>query len=352
MTDLSPSDGHLARYLAGELPAEERARVDAWLTSHAAHADTLARVRAMLPAASTGARWNVDAAWDRVNDATSVNDTGVAVPPQLVVTSSATQAAADDRHAKAAPHTRPWFAHPVLRAAAALALMAGIGVLWRVRESTVPRIDARYATGVGRVRSIVLPDSTLVALGPSSTMRVLAGYGRHARVVELSGEAWFQVRHDAVRPFSVRTANTVTQDIGTAFTVRALSGDSLVRVVVHEGAATLRPADAASDQAVLLRAHEVGVVVNAKAAQRVATDSSSVPAWRTGQMMFDQAPLSEVLREFRRWYPVVIVLPDSALRGRRVTATLPTRDLTEALTILQLALGVSFEPHGDSLVVK
>lgn len=328
MSDFPPSDDQLARFLAGELPAGERTRVERWLEENPSHAVELDRVRALLrtmsPTSTTSARWNADAAWSRVESR---------LPP---ATSTA----------------RAWYQHPALRAAAAIVMMAGIGYLWRVQANTATVREARYATGVGRLRTITLPDSTVVALGPASSLRMLSGYGRRDRVVELSGEAWFRVRHDATRPFTVRTARSITQDIGTEFTVRALPDDSTVRVIVHEGAATLRQADASADRAVLLRAHDVGLVIGTRDAQRTAPDSTRTPGWRSGALAFEAATLQDVVTELRRWYPVIIAPLDTALRERRVSATLPTNNLPESLTILRLALSLPFEQRGDTIVVR
>ncbi|MCC6245827.1 MAG: FecR domain-containing protein [Gemmatimonadaceae bacterium] len=340
MSDFPPSDGQLARYLAGELPAAERARIDMWVNASPANRATIDQLRGALPSASTGSRWDVDAAWSRASGV--IND-GSAAAPARMPRVDVPEPRSSSRSA------RTWYAHPVWRAAAALVMMAGIGYLWRVRENTSRVVETRYSTAVGRARTIVLPDSTVVALGPSSTLRMPAQYGGTTREVELTGEAWFRVTHDATRPFTVRAGNAVTQDIGTEFTVRALPDDSTVRVTVYEGAASVRHRDATVERALLLRAHEVAKVTSSGDVQRLVADSSSTVPWRNGQLTFDQATLVEVAAELRRWYPITVAPLDSALRGRRVSATLPTRDLGESLTILRLALGLTIVQRGDTV---
>jgi len=359
MSELPPSDDLLARFLAGELPAGEHARVERWVADSPSHAVELERVRALwrsvAPESTRNARWNVDAAWTRVEGQLSEDAAPAAAKPQLVESSAKARSSTTKRSVaprRAGAAARAWYQHPALRAAAAIVMMAGIGYLWRVQLNTAIVREARYATGIGRLRMIALPDSTVVALGPSSSMRMLSGYGRRERVVELSGEAWFRVRHDATRPFTVRTSRTITQDIGTEFTVRALPDDSTVRVIVHEGAATLRHVDASADRAVLLRAHDVGIVVGARDALRAEPDSSPTPTWRNGALTFDAAPLHDVVTELQRWYPVVFAPLEPPLDERRVSATLPAKDLQESLTILRLALGLSFEQRGDTVVVR
>ena len=120
-----------------------------------------------------------------------------------------------------------------LRLAAAIALIAGAGLVWQLsRPSPVPSSPARiHATAVGQTDSIPLPDGTLAILGPASRLSVVAGYGDGVRVVELEGVAWFDVTHDTSRPFRVRAGSAEIEDLGTRFGVTT-TGDE-VRVVVE-----------------------------------------------------------------------------------------------------------------------
>lgn len=333
MTNPTPSDEQLARYLSDEMSAEERARVDAWSAADTAHHAELERLRVNWQrsgsASDSAARWNVDRAWSRVD---AQLESGATVIPLK---------------------TRPaWHQQAIWRAAAALLLVAGAGSLWRDWFVVTESAEQRFVTSVGTPRDIVLADSTHVTLGPSSTLRVLAAYGARERVVELVGEASFQVRHDAARPFSVRAAGTITQDIGTEFVVRAVEGDTMVRVTVYEGIASFRRDDAAVESAVTLRAHDVGVLTAGSATVRTQRDSSRQVAWRDGQLTFEAATLAEVASELRRWYPVVITMPDTLVATRHVSATLPTRDLAEALEILRLALRIDIVQRGDTVHVR
>ena len=320
-----PTDEELARYLADELSVIERARIDAWASEDPAHRHELDRVRAAWNTPMSSRQWNVDRAWSRVD--AQLGATATVTPIQSA---------------------RSWHQRPVWRAAAAIILVAGIGYWWRPQAPLAVR-DQEFVTTIGEVRDVLLADSSRVALGPSSRLTVPASYGQDERALTLVGEAEFTVRHDEGKVFTVRASNTITRDIGTVFTIRALDRDTVVRVSVLEGSASMRAAESSVDRAVVLNAHDVGVLTRGATTVRTARDSAAAPTWRVGQLTFDGATLSDVVVELQRWYAVTVAPMDSALSARRVSATLPARDLREALDIIRLAMRIDIARRGDTL---
>ncbi len=357
MSEFTPTDSQLARYLTDELSAGERVQIDTWLLADPAHREELARLQALTDRRGGKRTWNLDRAWSQVDAQLAAPGKELRFAPRGGVDEFARDGG-QDTSPHGASRQRPqrpraWWGNG-LRAAAALVLVAGAGYLWRARSipATQESDGARFATAVGEARDLMLDDSTMVTLGPASTLRVAADYGRAERAVDLIGEAWFRVRHDDARPFSVRAAGTITLDIGTEFTVRALEGDSVVRVTVLEGAATLRRASASPSRAALLRAHEVGELVATRDEVRTTTDSSATASWRTGTLTFEQATLDAIVADLRRWYRGPFEVVTAAAGSRRVSATLPTSDLPEALEILRLALGITIEQAGDTVRIR
>lgn len=340
MSHHTPSDALLARFLADELSAAERASVEQWMDADPANRSEVARLREASAPRSTVGTWDLDGAWLQIDAA--LKDDASVVPLKAPARPSAV----------ATVRRSAWRAH-AWGVAAALVLVVGAGYVWRERltgsSGDTSSIAAHYATGIGVRQDIVLDDSTQVALGPSSSLVVVEGYARGERTVELVGEAWFRVRHDSARPFTVRAAGTVTLDLGTEFSVRAIAGDSMVRVTVFEGAASLRRADAPPERAVMLRVHDVGMLVANERDVRTTSDSSTSLPWRRGVLSFEQASLEDVVLELRRWYAGPMEMPPPTLRARRVSATLPTNDLHEALEVLRLALGMEVEQRGDTV---
>ena len=85
----------------------------------------------------------------------------------------------------------------------------------------------------------MLADGSRVILGPDSRLTVPADFGSTARAVELKGDGYFDVRHDAAKPFTVRVANALVEDVGTTFTVESDAGDT-TSVSVLSGSVRLR----------------------------------------------------------------------------------------------------------------
>jgi len=215
----------LDRYLAGDLPSAERARVERWLAAHPRDAQLLREApRATLGAAQAA---NTDAAWRALSarlEAASQDDLAV-------------------RRARAAHRASrgtlaPW-ARRVTGVAAALVLAVGGVATWQATRG------GSIAAPLGRDVTAQLPDGSRVTLAAGSRVRWGGRFGRGAREVALEGEGYFDVVHDDARPFRVRTRNAVAQDVGTRFVVRAWPELPAVDVAVEEGVValmdTLRP---------------------------------------------------------------------------------------------------------------
>ncbi|HKS04965.1 MAG TPA: FecR domain-containing protein [Gemmatimonadaceae bacterium] len=329
MTLHTPSDEQLARYFAGEATADDRATVEAWARANDAQRAELDRLRRAWEHRTQRRAWNVDRAWSSV--AARMDDKVIPLRPRA-----------------------PSRARFLLPLAASLVLFAGITFAWRPWAGSPLASTQVHATAAGVRLDLELPDGSSVTLGPASELRVLAGFGGSERRVQLSGEAWFEVKHDDSRPFEVLAGTTITRDIGTSFSVRAFPGDSVVRVVLIEGSASLRHSDLQPAEGVTLTANDVGIM---RATARVATvqrnaDAARLVAWRTGSLDFDNTAMRDIATELARWYGVVVRFADSAVAARRYSGPVPTNDLAEAQRSIETALGVRIVRTGDTLVVR
>jgi transmembrane sensor len=317
----------IARYLAGESPAEEQAAVRQWLANHPADAGAIAALDDVL---------------DRV-----------ALKPELVaaVDVEAALARVNSRRHEVIPLRRRrihWV--PLAAAAAGLVIAAAIwGRTAAKRESSVTRIAARtLTTPVGGRDSLVLLDGSQVVLGPGSELTIAEGFGQSERRVSVRGEALFTVVHDGKRPFVVAANGSEIRDVGTAFVVHSDGGG--VRVAVTEGvieltppgraATTLRAGDAAS-------VSSTGLVTEHRGA-----GAADDLAWTRGRLVFHDTPLSDVAEDLKRWYGVDLDIRDPALRRRPLSATFQGDSLASVLTTIAQALGATIERHGDTAVVR
>lgn len=321
----------LARFLAGESPAEEVDAVRGWLSEHPDRQAVLDALDRAMTAGATPppADLDVDAALTRVHRRMDE----LAVRPLRRPPSTET--------------ARRGWRSPVLGAAAAVLLAVGGWFGGQALRDGDPAARVAYATETGQRQTVRLPDGTSVLLGPDSRVTLPPDYGRRDRVVELVGQAMFDVPHDDARPFTVHAGGARVRDIGTAFSV--LSGPAGVRVVVTEGAVALAPA-AGDAEGVILRKGERGVLAPAGAAPQRAAATAEDLAWTRGELVFRDAPLAQVAAELRRWYGVEL-RAEGAVAGRRLTASFQGEPRERVLEVVVLALGAEMNVRGDTAVL-
>jgi transmembrane sensor len=204
-----------------------------------------------------------------------------------------------------------------------------------------------YATAVGELDSLRLPDGSRVVLAPSSRLEIGEQFGVRHRNVGLTGEALFDVQHAGSRPFTVQAGGAVIRDVGTAFIVRGDSG-GVVRVVVTSGAVSLRAAIATADSGVVLREGDVGLLARDG---HVATGRAQIEdelAWTRGRLVFRDTPLAEVGAALRRWYGIELRVDDATLANRHLTAAFEGETPAQVVDVIALTLGARVERRGDT----
>jgi transmembrane sensor len=325
----------IGRFLAGESSPAEAAAVRGWLDANPRDRDLLERLDAVA-ARQTPIDVDVESALARVHG--RMRD----LPALAVVRGDATRIGANGSWRK-----RNVFVGVCAGAVAAAAVFAVSSRSLRQDGRAVART---YATTTGQRDSVRLADGTRVTLGPRSTLVVPADFASN-RSVQLSGDALFDVVHDASKPFSVRVNGAVIEDIGTTFTVESDAVDA-TSVSVVTGSVRLRGAAGRADDGVVLSAGDRGDI-DASGRTRVArhvVDSADV-AWTAGTLVFRDAPLSRVAAELQRWYGVTLQADDSILYQRHVTATFSGEPIDQVLRVLGLAVDARVDRQGDNATI-
>ena len=234
-------------------------------------------------------------------------------------------------------------------------LLIGGRLLWHSTEAGVytnPGAAAQtFATAVGQRDSVRLTDGTRVVLAPESQLIVAAGYGDSVREVELKGEAYFDVHHDAARPFLVRANGAAIRDLGTTFTVRATSGQG-VRVAVTSGSVSLALAQASQSSAVVLQPGDAGTV-GTDGRTLVERGGAAEPdtAWTRGRLVFREAPVTTVRAELRRWYGIDLQI-DSSFASSHLSMTFDGESADRVLEVIALSLGAEVSRQGNTATLK
>ncbi len=339
----------ILRYLAGECEPDERTQLAEWIAADPGRQAYAASLTAIVRTTGTLASdADVREAWQRMRDRLgaapllsrgTVTHSGVQPPPRPRVWREVPRSWPRQMGVGVGGGGRKTW--PMTAVAAVLVLAVGLGVAVRVvgHGAGVASAGREYATAAGQQLSVTLVDGTRLTLAPASRVRV-----RNDREVDLKGEAYFAVVHNAAHPFAVRTRGVVARDVGTAFDVRAYAGDPAVRVAVAEGAVCLETRTGRCKRP--LEVHDLGIVTDTAIAVTHDADIATLTGWTRGQLTFRDAPLREVAAELSRWYDLDVRVSDRVLAARQVTGTLASDSLAEGLSFLGLALEAQVERHG------
>jgi ferric-dicitrate binding protein FerR (iron transport regulator) len=229
--------------------------------------------------------------------------------------------------------------------AAAALLVVGVS---RMGAPDPLQYDA-VVNGVGRVREFPLSDGTRVILGPASTLTIASDYAAGNRSVQLNGDGYFEVVHNASHPFSVTAGGATITDIGTKFTVHS-HDSTFATVSVTEGSVKLA---ANQEQAVILQQGDRGHVKGSAAptVERSAVTDDDI-AWTRHTLVFRDTPLSEVREKLLRWYGIRFMVTDEDLGSRHLTATFTNETPAKVVEVIGLALGVDILLKEDTAFVS
>jgi transmembrane sensor len=236
-------------------------------------------------------------------------------------------------------HYLPWVS------AASLALIAFIVLQLPNAESPV----VGHSTELGEQRSIVLDDGSIVTLNTLSEVAVR--FDSSTRQVTLvAGEALFDVASDPERPFVVETGTMSLSVLGTKFSVYRRNDSTRVAVVEGSVRAVSRQTP---DEPLVVRAGE-GAVATADGISLADPrfDIGKAIAWTERRLVFDGAPLAEVVREFNRYNRKPLIVEDSALANRAITTVVNAHDVSALVGFLELEPDVEVEYGVDSIRIR
>ncbi len=201
------------------------------------------------------------------------------------------------------------------------------------------------ATPRGGQYQIILPDGTKVWLDAASSLRFPTAFTTATREVQLTGEAYFEVRASAEKPFIVKAKNTTTQVLGTDINIMAYDEEGPVKTTLIQGAVKL--GEGAGKQ---LAPGEQGVFGAGGVVDIKSVNIKAVTAWKDGYYFFERTPVQNVMRQIARWYDVDIVYsggpPADEIVGRIPRAA----DVREVLHIMEL-IGIRFKIEGKTITV-
>lgn len=225
----------------------------------------------------------------------------------------------------------------MLKRIAGVAAAAAVGIFLYLSWLTSWTDYAAYDIA----QTFTLPDSSSVTLAPGSTLRLQKH--KDKRLVQMTGKVYFNVRHDDRAPFRVNAGSGFVKVLGTRFQVDSRDP---ISVSVVSGK-VLFSAIRSGEEALILTKGQSAVLDPAASKPVEITPKHPNPAaWATGEFIYDNTPLPEVLSELSEYYDVTLVAFDaghSSGESRRLSGEFSTSSLQEILNLINSALGTDIQ---------
>lgn len=197
--------------------------------------------------------------------------------------------------------------------------------------------ESLHEAGAGERLTVSLTDGSRAILNAHSRLRVAYSKAERQLVVE-SGQVFFEVAKDQVRPFVVLAADHAVTAHGTAFDVRIR--ENAVQVALLEGIVSVAARGAGGPRSsVRLRPNEVLTASGAENLVRT-TDVERLTSWRDGFIMFDDEPVEEAVAEINRYTARPIVLADERVGRLRISGAFRIGESSAFLEAMEIGFDV------------
>ncbi len=308
----------IGRYLSGEMTGIEREVFEQELSAD----DNL---KSVLQDATriwdhqdepTALEWDVQAGWNRFSEAIQPSQ-----PPRLI--------------------TRRILTWSV---AAAAILMIGTYTLFF--SNGVP---VTYTFDQAGTEPVILKDGTKIYLNKGAELVAFPFRGKE-RHVELKGEAFFEVTPDPKRPFTITTAQTITEVVGTSFNIRETPEQT--HIFVNSGKIIFSSQED-STVAVALTEGEAAVFKD-ETMEIIANPSPNVNAWRTHQLRFVKMPLSTVIADVSAYFDRTITIENEKSKSCPISIPLPVgkEGIVSVLKKIAATINAELIIEGDSYIIR
>ncbi|MCE7069092.1 DUF4974 domain-containing protein [Dyadobacter sp. CY327] len=229
------------------------------------------------------------------------------------------------------------------------------GGAWKLTYNTI-------STPKAGQYQVKLPDGTRVWLNAASSIHFPTVFPTTERVVEITGEAYFEVakvtRNLKRVPFKVKAGEQVVKVLGTRFNVNSYADEAIIQTTLVEGSIKLE-LTGKGNQGVLLRPGEQALLardlrkttdVAAGSFKVKQVDTQSVIAWKEGYFRFNNVGLPELMRQLSRWYDMEVVYEGPIKEYEFVGQIERNTNLSKVLQILELG-DVHFRIENKKIVV-
>jgi len=245
--------------------------------------------------------------------------------------------------------------HQLYRVAGILALALMLGVLTDIMlpQDPVQLVEAsilyeEHTAPPGVKSNLTLQDGSKVILNSGSSLRYIKNFETDQRVLELVGEAYFEVAKDSTRPFTVKTGKITTTALGTSFNIKAYQKEEM-DISLLTGLVEVGFEMGQFDKVNLVPGEVLNINLKNQKFQNSKFDKEKTMAWTRKTILFDHASITEIIRVLENWYGVEIKFINSPNKDLMVSGAFKDQTLENVLDGLSYSARFEFEIQKDQI---
>lgn len=211
--------------------------------------------------------------------------------------------------------------------------------------------EITLVTAEGNIGEFTLPDGTKVWLNENTRLTYPESFDGKTREVELCGEAFFEVRKDAERPFMVQMHNLDVEVLGTSFGAACYLDRKVEEIILKNG--SVKISGESMQNSVVLKPNE-RLTYSPFDGNVCVTDFDVENAyrWYEKYLSFDNARFGDILSNIEHRYNVEIRPLTSVSMDKRLSLTIIHEPLETIMDVMSTLLPIRYEIHGNSLIIR
>jgi ferric-dicitrate binding protein FerR (iron transport regulator) len=253
-------------------------------------------------------------------------------------------------HSTKVRHLNPWMWRS-MAAAVALLLIAYFTLNQWGSPDNENQIITKTTGSKGKQR-YRLPDGSIVWLNENSTVSYPEKFNAHKREIHLTGEAFFEVAENPLKPFIIHGGHTVTQVLGTSFNLKTKPDEDIVEVTVVSGKVSFFKEDAPGQKVILTAGLKGLYQKSLDSVYRSVNTDFNFRAWQDNRLIFENLLLQEVINILEKQYKIVIKPANPAILNCRFTSTFEQARLEEILQAITLSLDLHYHYDGKRYIIS
>lgn len=236
--------------------------------------------------------------------------------------------------------------------AMAASLLLLMGLSFFVYQSSINTITKQYATKPGEHAKIMLSDGTKIWLNAGSRLKYPAKFKGDTREVYLTGEAFFDVAKDKKHPFIIHTDKMDTKVLGTSFNIQAYPDNATQEVSVLTGRVNVK--STVTEENVYVTPGQKVVFKSKSNKLQAFTDIplNSISLWRKNIIVFEDAPLPEVIATINRKYNVTIEIGNKNLNNLKISAYFKELPVEQVVALVCNIINADYKLESGTYIIR